>query len=180
MGGTAIVGATLLALSPFTGGSTAVLGGGMLASAGISAVETAGEYYQHSIEPDSIKGLISVGDVLSCVGDMGFIYYNMCIKAEYVNRLDSFFTRYGYKQNKVMMPLFADLSYRQNYNFIQIARDEVVGVPKIITVNQQKITINSADFEVINNIFRSGVTIWKNHTNKDDYSVTNNIVTPTP
>lgn len=177
MGAQIVGGGIGLALGIATGGlSLAVAGAGLIASGALSALDASTEVYQHQVAPDSIEGLISAGDILQCTSNLTYHYIGMSIKEEYVRKLDHFFTRYGYRQNDIQMPLFDNYSYRQNYNFVQIATDEVVGVPKIVN----NITINGKDMEMINNIFRAGVTIWKNHTNMNDYSVTNNIVTPSP
>ena len=176
--GQIVAGASLLAVSPFTGGTTALMGTGLLASGGMNALESAGEYYKHSIEPDNIKGLISAGDVLSCIGDMGFIYYNMSIKSDYASRLDTYFTRYGYRQNKVQNPLWGDSSYRRRWNYVQISNDSEIGVPKVNSSNHYTININ--DMESINNMFRSGITIFKLYSEYNDFDLSNEIVTPTP
>ena len=175
-GGSLIIGGALLAASPFTGGSTALMGAGILASGTMSAIETAGEYYQHSIEPDSIKGMISAGDILTGLGQLSFDYYHMSIKQNYAQKLDKFFNKYGYKQNEVQTPLFGNDSYRKYWNYIQIASDEVAAIPKYN--NTTGVIINANDLQMINNIFRAGVTIWKLNSTIGDFDYWNVIETP--
>lgn len=141
---------------------------GMATSGGVNAFDTALEYYKHQQEPDSFKGNINAGDVLTAFGAMGFEYVGMSIRSDYAQRLDKFFTRYGYAQNSVQYP---NMLHRQNYNFIQIAKDDNIGYANL----HNGISVPSNAMDVINNIYRSGVTIWNNHTNFGDYSVANGI-----
>ena len=177
-GGSIVLGTIGIGAGILTGNAMLAFGGTSLIASGISgALESGAEYYQHSIEPDSIKGLISSGDVLMALKKLTFQYHGMSIKAEYVQKLDKFFTRFGYAQNEIQLPLFDNNSYREKYNFIQIARDQVTAIPKIVN----NININAEDLDLINNIFRAGVTIWKNYdSNFGNYATTNPIITPTP
>ena len=156
-------------------GAGAGLGAGMIATgiggvanAGLGALETGIEYYKHSLEPDSYQGNINAGDIMTCTGSMGFDFSAMSISYEWAERLDKFFTRFGYAQNKVMYP---NLLHRANYNFIQIAKDSTTAYSN----NHNNICVPADDLESINNIFRNGVTVWNNHTNFGDYSVANGI-----
>lgn len=150
-------------------GASMITGGaGMLMSGGVDAVNTAVEYYEHSKEPDSYKGQLNSGDILTCIGANSMSYTGMCIKEEWARKLDKFFTRFGYKQNAVLYP---NLSHRANYNYIQISKDSTA----CYVNNHNNICVPAPDLESINNIFRNGVTVWNNHTNMGDYSVANGI-----
>ena len=155
------VGATLTPGLMASGAST-------LASGGLTAFDNSMEYYQHSQEPDIFKGVNSAGDVLTCIGAMGFNYLKMSIEGDYARKLDKFFTRYGYTVNTVKYP---NMSHRQNYNYLQISKDDNIGYVN----NHNGISIPASSMELINTIVRNGVTIWNNHTNLGDYSVSNNI-----
>ena len=144
-----------------TGVSTAVQGG-------IGAIDSSLEAYQHQIEPDSFKGNINSGDVFQAVDGNHFYLEGMTIKREYAVLLDQFFTRYGYKVNKIARPLMV---HRQNYNYVQIDKNSTA----VYSNNTNNINVPASELESINNIFRSGVTIWNNHDNFGDYSVTNGI-----
>lgn len=171
LGGGMAIGGVLLSST----GVGAGLGVGLISSGignmvggGMSAFETANEYYQHQIEPDSFKGVNSAGDVLTSIGAMGFNYLKMSIKSEYARKIDKFLTRYGYAINKVAYP---NLQHRQNYNYIQISKDDNIGYVN----NHNNICIPATSMDTINKICRKGTTIWNNHTNMGDYSVSNNI-----
>lgn len=143
-------------------------GAGSIVSGGLTAFDNSLEYYQHSQEPDVFKGVNSAGDVLTCIGAMGFNYLKMSIKNEYARKIDKFLTRYGYTINSVAYP---NMTHRQNYNYVQISKDDNIGYCN----NHNGISIPSSVMASINNIYRNGVTIWNNHTNFGDYSVSNNI-----
>lgn len=168
----AIGGAALSAgtggLGAGVGGHMMLMGGGMIASGGVSAFQNATEYYKHSVEPDSFKGNVNAGDVLTSIQAMGFEYNAMCIRREYAQKLDKFFTRYGYMQNAVQYP---NMLHRQNYNYIQIASDENIGYSNL----HNGISVPTNAMADINAMFRNGITIWNNHANFGDYSVSNNI-----
>ena len=74
--------ATPLMLGMITGGA------GTLVSGGVSAIDTSLEYYEHSKEPDTFKGVNSAGDVLTSIGAMGFNYLKMSIKSEYARKIE--------------------------------------------------------------------------------------------
>lgn len=154
-------------------GAGASIGAGMISNGigttikgGSDALELAGEYYNHSLEPDSYKGNLNAGDILTSIGAMGFEYKAMSITREYASRLDNFFTRFGYAYNDFGVP---NMLHRTNYNYVQISKDSTTAYSN----NHNNICVPAGDLEAINNIFRSGVTIWNNHTNLGDYSVTN-------
>ena len=154
--------ATPLTAGLIAGGVGNVIGGG------VSALDTSLEYYEHSREPDTFKGVNSAGDVLTSIGAMGFNYLKMSIKSEYARKIDKFLTRYGYAINSVAYP---NLQHRQNYNYIQISKDDNIGYVN----NHNNICVPATSMDTINKICRKGTTIWNNHTNMGDYSVSNNI-----
>ena len=158
-----IGGAALLAT-----GAGAVAGAGMLTSGLTNAASAVQSYYEHSKESDSFKGNINGGDILTGLGANTFIFIPKCIKAEYVRKIDKYFTRYGYQQNAVQYP---NMQHRENYNYIQIASDDNIGYANL----HNGISVPAPAMDIINSIYRSGVTVWNNHANFGDYSVTNAI-----
>ena len=176
-GASMIGGTVLLGGAAITGNMKMGAAGAALLYGGVStAIEASNEYYQHQIVPDSIQGLISAGDALMSFAGIGFSYYGMCIKQEYAKKLDRFFNKYGYRQNDVQTPLFGSDSYRKYWNYIQIANDEVAAIPKYNSTTD--VIINANDLQMINSIFRAGVTIWKLNSDIGDNNVWNIIVTP--
>lgn len=125
------------------------------------------QIYQRSQIPYQSQGNLGIGDInFSDPYDGGLTLYYMSIRDEYAERIDQYFTRRGYAVNKVKTP---NMTKRENYNYVQIASDDNVAYPN----NHNNISIPARPLEQINNMFRSGVTIWNNHTNFGDYSVSN-------
>ena len=167
--GLALTGASIIGgVGLMATGGGAIAGASLLTSGLTGAGEAVKSYYEHSIEPDSFKGNVNGGDILSALGMNTFVCVPKCIKAEYVRKIDKYFTRYGYRQNAVQYP---NMTHRENYNYIQIAREDNIGYANLYN----GISVPASAMETINNIYRSGVTIWNNHTNFGDYSVSNNI-----
>ncbi len=157
-----VIGATEVALGAATGE------GKMAATGGIKLANTVGSIYQASLVPPQAKGDVNGGDITMASNRIGFDYNKMSIKAEYARMLDNYFTRQGYKVNRLKIP---NMGHRQNYNYIQIAEEDNVAYIN----NYNGICPPSKDIESINNLFRRGITIWNNHNNLGDYSVSNNI-----
>lgn len=135
---------------------------------------TMGQVYQHSLVPNTVEGNANGGDVnFGYELDGGLTLYYMSIRDEYAERIDKYFTRMGYKVNKVKVP---NMARRENYNYVQVANEENLAYPN----NHNNICLPATALNEINNLFRNGITIWNNHTNFGDYSVSNNITTPTP
>lgn len=152
-------------------GTGSLAGAGQVASGTTSIAGTIGQIYQHALAPKQVDGNINAGDInFSVEDDGGLTLYYISIKDEWAKRLDDYFTRMGYKVNNVKVP---NMSNRENYNYVQIASEENVAYPN----NHNNICLPAPALNDINNIFRSGVTIWNNHTNFGDYSVSNNITT---
>lgn len=164
-------------------GGGAILGGsiggvpGALVGAGVGAIASFGntifnqlvENKNHEFIPPQATGNINTGDISFTSGNTTFTAYSMSIKYEFAKTIDDYFTRLGYKVNKVKIP---NMGNRQNYNYVEIGASETLCFPN----NYNNIMIPAKDLENLNNIFRSGVTIWNNHNNLGDYSVSNNIV----
>ena len=92
----------------------------------------------------------------------------MSIRKEYAKIIDNYFTRCGYKVNRVKLP---NMTNRENYNYIQIGEEENLCYPN----NYNNLMIPAKALDMINTLFRNGITIWNNHENFGDYSVSNNI-----
>ena len=126
------------------------------------------EMYRASMIPSTIGGQVNSGDVTYAYNKMSPTYYKMSIKAEYARIVDDWFSKFGYKINRIKMP---NQISRSNWNFIQIGRTENIGY----SINET-ISTPAKSMEIINNIYRNGVTIWHNHETLGDYSQTNTIV----
>lgn len=158
------IGSTALGIA--TANPMLIAGG--VGAIGVSIGQTCMQMYQHSMIPDSVGGNACVGDANYQFGRVGVAFKRMSIKDEYAKVIDDFFTRQGYLINRIKVP---NMGHRQNYNYVQIASDDNC----VRVNNHNNICPPSKDIESINNLFRRGITIWNNHNNLGDYSVSNNI-----
>ena len=140
------------------------VGGIITGSMGIAS--QIGQVYEHSLVPYTAKGNTNGGDINVSSDSQGFYFYQMSIRQEYAKIIDDYFTRYGYKINRIKIP---NLSGRTYYNYIEIGSSEEIGQPSSSTA------IPAVAMEEINNIARKGTTIWHNHNNLGDFSLNNTI-----
>ena len=149
-------------------GVGAVAGAGNIASGGLSIASTIGQVYQHALAPDQAEGNVNSSDVMFSVGKIAPTFYQMSIKIEFAKVIDGYFSRCGYQVNSVKVP---NMLHRQNYNYVMIGNEETL----CYCNNHNGIMIPASDLNQINNMFRLGVTLWNDHNNLGDYSVSNNI-----
>lgn len=113
--------------------------------------------------PPQVNGNTNNGDIMMSMNENCFHVFKMSIRYDYAKRIDDYLTRYGYKVNELKTP---NITSRQNFNYIQISSDSVFGYGEV----------PEKYMDEINKIVRNGTTIWHNHTNIGNYSVSNNIV----
>ena len=121
------------------------------------------ERYQRALVSPQASGSTNGGDVTFARNEQNFGYYKMSIKQEYARMIDNHFSKYGYQVNVLKIP---NIIGRQNWNYVQIANDDEIGNG----------SVPSSYMEEINNAARRGITIWHNHDNIGNYSLSNNIV----
>lgn len=127
------------------------------------------EMYRASMIPNQIGGQVNSGDVTYAYLKMSPTYYKMSIKPEYAQVIDSFFDRFGYKLNIVTLP---NQTGRRYWNFVQIGATENIGYSNPSSSR----SVPSSSMEIINNIYRGGVTIWHDHASMGNYNLSNTIV----
>lgn len=155
-------------------GSAIDIGTGKTSSGLTGLVNSMDQIRRADMIPPQTSGNINCGDVVTSNGDNTFHYFRKSIKYEFAERIDQYFTRLGYRVNKVKVP---NMGNRENYNFVQVAQEENLAYPN----NYNNICLPASALDTINTLFRNGITIWNNHANFGDYSVSNsNTYTPTP
>ena len=127
------------------------------------------ESYRASMIPHQIGGQTTVGDLTFAYDKLAPTYYKMSIRSEYAAIIDDWFNRFGYKINRVKIP---DQVGRTYWNFVQIGASENIGYS---TSNTSR-SVPASSMEIINTIYRNGVTIWHNHENIGDYSLNNTVI----
>lgn len=127
-----------------------------------TALDLIGKFYKASLLPDSTSGQ-NTGDIDFLAGRNTFCYRCMRAKNEYIRIIDDFFTRYGYKINRLKVPATNSRTY---WNYIQISSDSNIGYGNV--PDKYMTTINEA--------CRRGTTIWHNHGQIGHFDLTNSIV----
>lgn len=137
-------------------------GNGLAAVGGLMSIANSlGEVYKHSLVPPQVEGNLNNGDVNTASGNNCFTVYNMTIKHEYAQIIDKFFDMFGYKVNLVKVP---NSNHRQNWWYT-----------KCIDVNIDG-DIPNIDMQKIKDCYNKGITFWKNASNIQNYSLSNDIV----
>jgi hypothetical protein len=142
-------------------------GGVGFAVAGLSVAGTVanliGQFRKADLLP-SITGGTNTGDVnFSTLATNKISIYCMRVKDEYLHIIDDYFTRFGYKINRVKVPNIIGRTY---WNYVEIGASEEIGYGDV----------PSKEMDIINNACRKGVTIWHNHDNVGNYNLDNTIV----
>ena len=127
------------------------------------------EQYRASLIPNQVGGQVNSGDVTYAYNKMSPTYYKMSIRSEYAAIIDDWFTRFGYKINRVKLP---NQIGRRYWNFVQIGSSENIGY----SPSNASRSVPAASMEIINTIYRNGTTIWHDHANIGNYSLDNIIV----
>ena len=119
------------------------------------------EIYSHSQIPNAIRGNTNGGDINFTLGNCNYLLYTMFIKPEYARCIDNYFTKFGYKVNRVKTP---NIGSRRNFNYITTIDCNFTG------------DIPQEDLEKIKELFNNGITFWHNAENYLNYSVNNDII----
>jgi hypothetical protein len=92
----------------------------------------------------------------------GFYYNYVSIRKQYAERIDKYFTMFGYAQNIVAVP---NIHARQYFTYVKTTGSCVSG------------SIPQDDRETIDTIFDRGIRFWTNYDYFENYSVNNAIIT---
>lgn len=143
-------------------GAGSLAGASSVISGSMGIASQIGQIYQHSLVPNTVKGNTNGGDINTCAKKNTFIFQSMSIRSEYARLIDDYFTRFGYKTNRLLSP---NLTGRPIFNYIEIGNNENIGYGEV----------PSKFMNIINNACRKGITIWHNHSNMGNYSLLNNL-----
>lgn len=110
--------------------------------------------------PPQFGGNINSGDVMFSINNLNIMYSNMSIDAEHAMAIDDYFTKFGYATNQLKEP---NLTGRPFWNYVQISSDDTY----------YKSGATADVLEELNNILRSGVTIWHDYNSMYDYEQDN-------
>jgi hypothetical protein len=148
--------------------SGAVLGGGAGAT-GMAGLTLAGEVVDWigsekdaKLTPNTSGGA-NTGNVNWAIGGNNFFLRRLHCKPEYMRIIDEYFTRFGYKVNRLKTP---NVTGRAFFNFVQVATSDdpcYASIPEMY-------------LDEIIKAFRRGITIWHDASKIGDYTVNNAIV----
>lgn len=145
-------------------------GGLGMAAGGLSAINSVAnaiaQHHQATVVPPQTHGDINTGDFGFAFSRNIISFYQMSIRPEFARIIDNYFTLKGYAVNRLGIP---NESGRPHWNYVQIGSDEIVGYSK----NTASVPAGSMD--VINTIYRNGVTIWHNHDEIGNYALDNSL-----
>ena len=108
-------------------------------------------------QPRNLRGNID-GNFLMYSDNAGIYVNKVVAKAEYIEMIDNYFTRFGYQVNTTQS---ATITNRVNFDYIQTVECNIQG------------DIPQEDIDELEAIFNSGVTIWHNINTYGDYNVDN-------
>lgn len=159
--GVSSIGTALGGVGLMLTGAGAVAGAGAIASGLTGIAGTLGEMYKADLVPNQAQGNINSGDVITSSNQNDFHFYDMCIKKEFAVILDNYFDMFGYKINRVKVPL---KNHRARYWFTKTIDCNIDG------------GITNDDLAIIKNCYNNGITFWRASATMGDYSGTNAIV----
>lgn len=148
-------------MSPIHTLSSGNLVGG-LESISLNTLNYENRFYQAKLLPARVSGT-NTGDVNYASGNTNFQFKRFRPKDEYLKTIDDYFTRFGYKINRVKTP---NLTGRRNFNYVEISSTDEIGTGNV----------PNKYWNEINALARRGVTIWHNHSNIGNYNVQNDII----
>lgn len=152
--GTSVGGASQIATGNVIGGITTVAG---------STASMIGDMFRASMGSNTAQGNANAGDVSFSQNITKFKFMHMRPRKEFLQIIDDYFTRFGYKINRVKVP---NITGRTYWNYVEIGANEEIGNGDV----------PSKFMEEINNACRTGVTIWHNHANIGNFTLNNTIV----
>ena len=127
-----------------------------------NTLNVAKQMYEHKMIPDSSRGNINGADINTASDQNGFYFYKKSIKSEFAKIIDDFFSKFGYKVNRIKQP---NIYGRQNWNYVKT-------VNAIVEANN----VPEKYLEEYRQMLNSGITFWHNPATFLDYSQSNNIV----
>lgn len=129
--------------------------GGSLAD---SAASILSEGYQASIQADITRGSFESGSNDMCLGRMTFKHCRMSVNKNYAERIDRFFTMFGYHVATVKK---VETNLRSRFTYVKTVGASVHG------------NLPSDDAKYISDCFDSGIRFWKDVENINQYSEEN-------
>lgn len=114
-------------------------------------------YHDQTVKGNSMAGNYDSGTNLLRLFSLGAYTSRIDINYNDARRIDSFFTRYGYAQNKVMQP---NTAARKYYTYLQVG-DDCYQNSHGTSARNLGMGANAQQIDQINDLLKNGVTFWK-------------------
>ena len=108
-------------------------------------------------QPEQTKNYIQ-GNIIPYIGKAGIYLRRIEAKAEYIELVDNYFSRFGYQVNTTKA---ITITNRENFDYVQTTDCNITG------------NIPQEDIEELEAIFNNGLTIWHNENTYGDWNVSN-------
>ena len=125
-----------------------------------STIAAYAEDAKAKIIPDQAHGNANCSDV-NFAWRRCFTAVKMSVRAEYARIIDEFFSKFGYKVNRVKTP---NITGRTNWNYVKTIECYI------------RADIPQQDVTELQGMFDKGITFWHNPSTFGDYSQSNGIV----
>ena len=159
--GAAAASVALVAGAPAAAGVGTV----MAISSVTNATQSMGKFAEASLNPMHAQGNANSGSVNSVFSGNDFYVAYKTIRKEWAIILDSYFTQFGYKVNRLKVPSFG---CRQMFYYCKLINPNITG------------PIPSPDMAKLKNMFANGVTLWNNDSDIGVYPSPTNGITNNP
>ena len=136
------------------------IGGGIIGGA-TGIAQALIQKKQHELIPNAVRGDLNNGDVNTALGNNSFKFYHMSVRSEYAQKIDQYFSMYGYSVNSVKLP---NITGRSNWNYVKTIGANIQG------------DLPEEDLNEIKDLFNRGITLWHNPSTYLDYSQSNTII----
>ena len=100
--------------------------------------------------PDNVHGKYGNASFDFEVDELGFWFYDYRLDDTSLRRIDSYFTRYGYKINTIKVPTPFDGNKRPIFNFVKTVDVNLTG------------SVPTPQMNIIKSAFDRGITFWHN------------------
>lgn len=154
-----------------TGGATAMGVVGNLGGVYNTATSLIAQHYEASLQPPGLVGQMGTSDIKLGKLMFGYTFLGMSVDYEHAQVIDNYFTRYGYKLARSLVPSRNNKGKRENFTFIKTVE---------CNIGIKNNNMMQDDEKAIEAIYNRGVRFW--YGRKDgvrlykDYSENNPIV----
>lgn len=113
-----------------------------------------------SLIPPQAKGNTGAGSLLTAMRENDFFFASKTITAEYARIIDDYFSRFGYKTNRLKVP---NVTGRASWNYVETVNADIIGNAPVGAI------------DTIKSMFNRGVTFWHGDY-VGDYNRSNGVV----